>query len=195
MFEVDDDGLLAAEDGGRVDEDRVEEAEVAGWEVTAPHHGEIVQLDLLAVSPAVDAGPGAEARATLLETRNVHALGDRAALGVAGAGGAAGAGRRFAGVGTYGQEGGGGGAGRGPRPEERLSALRHGRRRERAKEGGFSLIRELASFPSGIGDSEGRKRSLRLGGHQFFFLFPPRTGSGPRYLDRDRSKIRPGPPG
>lgn len=46
-LEVADDGALAAEDGGRVDEERVEEAEVARGQVQSPHQRRLGDLDRL----------------------------------------------------------------------------------------------------------------------------------------------------
>lgn len=81
LLEIDDDGLLSAEDGGGIDEEGVKKAEIAGGEIAAAHHGELIDLDDLGVAGGVDADPGAEALAALLEAEKVHALEERAAGG------------------------------------------------------------------------------------------------------------------
>jgi len=73
LLEVDDDGALAAQDRGRVHEERVEQAEVPRGEVAAPHHGGLVDLQRLhGGRGGFDAVPAARAAAVFLEVGDVE---------------------------------------------------------------------------------------------------------------------------
>jgi len=73
LLEVDDDGALAAQDRGRVHEERVEQAEVPGRELAAPHHGGLVDLQRLhGRRGGLDADPAARAAAALLQVGDVE---------------------------------------------------------------------------------------------------------------------------
>ena len=73
LLEVDDDGALAAQDRGRVHEERVEQAEVPGRELAAPHHGGLVDLQRLhGVCGSLDADLAARAVAALLQVGDVQ---------------------------------------------------------------------------------------------------------------------------
>ena len=73
LLEVDDDGALAAQDHGRVHEERVEQAEVPRGEVAAPHHGGLVDLQRLhGGRGGLDADPAARAAAALLQVGDVQ---------------------------------------------------------------------------------------------------------------------------
>lgn len=78
MLEVADDGALAAEDGGRVDEEGVEEAEVPRGQVQPPHQRRLGDLDgLRGARRRVHAHPRAPPAATPLQAVDVdgHAAG------------------------------------------------------------------------------------------------------------------------
>jgi len=73
LLEVDDDGALAAQDRGWVHEERVEQAEVPGRELAAPHHGGLVDLQRLhGGRGGLDADPAARAVAALLQVGDVQ---------------------------------------------------------------------------------------------------------------------------
>lgn len=82
LLEVDDDGALAAQDRGGVDEERVEQAEVPRGELASPHHGGLVDLERLhGCRGGLDADPATRAAAALLEIGDVEAARKAAAHG------------------------------------------------------------------------------------------------------------------
>jgi len=87
LLEVDDDGALAPQDRGGVDEERVEQAEVPRGELAAPHHGGLVDLQRLhGGRGGLDADPAARAAAALLQVGDVEPPREAAARGPGGHG-------------------------------------------------------------------------------------------------------------
>ena len=87
LLEVDDDGALAPQDSGWVDEEGVEQAEVPRGELAAAHHGGLVDLQRLhGGRGGLDADPAARAAAALLQVGDVEPPREAAARGPGGHG-------------------------------------------------------------------------------------------------------------
>lgn len=67
VLEVDDDGALAAEDGGGVGEERVEDAQIAGWKASAAHDRVLPCFHHLGLTGGVDQEPGPDPDGLLSE--------------------------------------------------------------------------------------------------------------------------------
>lgn len=67
VLEVDDDGALAAEDGGRVGEERVEDAQIAGGKASAAHDRLLPFFHHLGLTGGVYQQPGPDPYSLLSE--------------------------------------------------------------------------------------------------------------------------------